>query len=88
MVAIRRELNKEWGGRVPVLSIITSATTLEDVSLATKLDVHELVFVLWKRIRARWRSVKTIECNEKMSFVSVIRLLVFGVPAAGTRPAS
>jgi len=58
IVAIRREANKECGGRVPVLSIVTSATMHEGVPLAAELDVHELVFVLWKGIRTRWRSMK------------------------------
>jgi predicted polyphosphate/ATP-dependent NAD kinase len=58
IVVIRRGANKECGGRVPVLSIVTSTTMHEGVPLATELDVHELVFVLWKGTRARWRSMK------------------------------
>jgi hypothetical protein len=34
IVAIRREANKECGGRVPVLSIVTSATMREGVPIA------------------------------------------------------
>jgi hypothetical protein len=35
LVAISRGANKECGGRVPVLSIVTSATMHEGVPLAT-----------------------------------------------------